>query len=200
MRVGVVFLFASPGIKKEKTMADSNITKKALANSLKELVSKIPMGKIGIGDICENCEMNRKSFYYHFKDKNDLINWIFDSEFSLFVKEERTDPRSSFQKLLVYLYANKAFYGKVLGMKDQNCLCKHLKEHWMPYIKTSISENVDAQTSCFFADFVTDAVIFAVEKWLTQPDNECAESFYAKLEKSMQLAAQFVCGEKSASV
>ena len=25
--------------------------------------------------------MNRKSFYYHFKDKFDLVNWIFDVEY-----------------------------------------------------------------------------------------------------------------------
>lgn len=28
------------------------------------------------------CGMNRKSFYYHFCDKYDLVNWIFDTEFS----------------------------------------------------------------------------------------------------------------------
>ena len=37
--------------------------------------------KISVSDICERCGMNRKSFYYHFKDKYDLVNWIFDTEF-----------------------------------------------------------------------------------------------------------------------
>ena len=59
-------------------MADSNITKKALAEALKELMEEKSFEKINIGDICEKCEMNRKSFYYHFKDKYDLVNWIFD--------------------------------------------------------------------------------------------------------------------------
>ena len=53
-------------------MADSNITKKALASALKELMETVPFSKISIGDICEKCDMNRKSFYYHFKDKYDL--------------------------------------------------------------------------------------------------------------------------------
>ena len=62
-------------------MPDSNITKKALAQSLKELMAKRPFSKIGVADICENCGMSRKSFYYHFKDKYDLVHWIFDVEF-----------------------------------------------------------------------------------------------------------------------
>ena len=62
-------------------MPDSNITKKALAQSLKELMGKQSFAKISVADICEGCGMSRKSFYYHFKDKYDLVNWIFDMEF-----------------------------------------------------------------------------------------------------------------------
>ena len=50
-------------------MADSNITKNALAASLKNLMREKPFEKISVSDICEACGMNRKSFYYHFKDK-----------------------------------------------------------------------------------------------------------------------------------
>ena len=49
-------------------LADSNITKRALASAMKELMASVPFSKISVGDICEKCEMNRKSFYYHFRD------------------------------------------------------------------------------------------------------------------------------------
>lgn len=45
-------------------MADSNITKKALAASLKELMTEQSFEKINVTQICERCDMNRKSFYY----------------------------------------------------------------------------------------------------------------------------------------
>ena len=61
-------------------MADSNITKKALATALKELMEEVPFDKLQVAQICEHCDMNRKSFYYHFKDKYDLLNWIVDTE------------------------------------------------------------------------------------------------------------------------
>ena len=57
-------------------MADSNITKSALASALKELMETTPFAKITVSDICAKCNMNRKSFYYHFKDIYDLVDWI----------------------------------------------------------------------------------------------------------------------------
>ena len=43
-------------------------TKKAFATSLKKLLSQKPLDKIKITDITEDCEVNRQTFYYHFKD------------------------------------------------------------------------------------------------------------------------------------
>lgn len=73
-------------------LADSNITKRALASSLKELMETEPFSKIGVSDICEACEMNRKSFYYHFKDKYDLVNWIYYTECVTSLKEKEYQP------------------------------------------------------------------------------------------------------------
>ena len=56
-------------------MADSNITKSALASALKELMETTPFAKITVSDICAKCNMNRKSFYYHFRDIYDLVEW-----------------------------------------------------------------------------------------------------------------------------
>ena len=62
-------------------MADSNITRNAMAAAMKALMKEKKLSKISISDICGACGMNRNSFYYHFKDKYDLINWIFYTEF-----------------------------------------------------------------------------------------------------------------------
>ena len=46
-------------------MANSNITKKALAQSLKELGSTKILDKITVADITNHCGVNRQTFYYH---------------------------------------------------------------------------------------------------------------------------------------
>ena len=48
-------------------MADTNITKRTLAAALKELMEHKAFEKISVSDICEACNMNRKSFYYYVK-------------------------------------------------------------------------------------------------------------------------------------
>ena len=55
----------------------SQITKKALAASLKKLSGRKSLDKITVIDLAEDCEINRQTFYYHFKDIFDLVEWIF---------------------------------------------------------------------------------------------------------------------------
>ena len=48
-------------------------TKKALADSLKDLLRTRPLSKVTIADITEGCGINRMTFYYHFRDIYDLV-------------------------------------------------------------------------------------------------------------------------------
>ena len=91
-------------------MAESSITKNALANSLKQLMKEKSLSKISIKDIVELCNMNRKSFYYHFKDKYDLVNWIYYTEF---VKSFEGDDFNSewgiMENICEFFYENRTF-------------------------------------------------------------------------------------------
>lgn len=51
-------------------------TKKAIAGALKELMEEKPISKITVGDIADRCGINRQTFYYHFQDIPDLVEWI----------------------------------------------------------------------------------------------------------------------------
>ena len=61
-------------------MPDSNITKHAIAAALKELCREKSFDKISIADITSTCGLNRQTFYYHFEDKYELLNWIYYTE------------------------------------------------------------------------------------------------------------------------
>ena len=54
----------------------SQTTKKALEDSLKHLLLQKPLPKITIQDITDDCGISRMTFYYHFKDIYDLIEWV----------------------------------------------------------------------------------------------------------------------------
>ena len=53
----------------------SLVTKRALEASLKNLLLKKPLDKITINDIADDCGINRMTFYYHFRDIYDLVEW-----------------------------------------------------------------------------------------------------------------------------
>ncbi|MGN0906723.1 MAG: TetR/AcrR family transcriptional regulator [Bullifex sp.] len=53
----------------------SQLTKLALENSLKKLLAEKPLNRITISDITNDCGVNRMTFYYHFRDIYDLIEW-----------------------------------------------------------------------------------------------------------------------------
>ena len=68
----------------------SQITKKALAGSLKKLSLEKPLDKITVTDIAEDCQVNRQTFYYHFQDIYDLVEWIYTSEVAVALGDKRT--------------------------------------------------------------------------------------------------------------
>lgn len=53
----------------------SQVTKRTLEQSLKNLLLKKPLTKITVSDIADDCGINRMTFYYHFKDIYDLVEW-----------------------------------------------------------------------------------------------------------------------------
>lgn len=53
----------------------SQVTKRALEESLKRMLLKKPINKITISDITEDCGISRMTFYYHFRDIYDLVEW-----------------------------------------------------------------------------------------------------------------------------
>lgn len=61
----------------------STITKRALAEALKKMMEKKLLSKITVTDLAEACGINRHTFYYHFRDIYDLVEWIYCSEVDL---------------------------------------------------------------------------------------------------------------------
>ena len=100
-------------------MAHSNQTKKALAAAMKDLMQQRPFAKINVGDICEACGLGRKSFYYHFRDKYDLVNWIFQTEFIAVAQAgAEEDSWGMLRELCRYFYANRDMYKRQVMIRS----------------------------------------------------------------------------------
>ena len=106
----------------------SQITKRALEQSLKNLLLKKPLTKITINDIAEDCGINRMTFYYHFKDIYDLVEWacLEDARAALEEKKTYATWQEGFLQIFEAVRANKPFimnvYHSVSREKVENYL------------------------------------------------------------------------------
>lgn len=172
-------------------MADSNITKKALADSLKNLMERTDFSKINVADICNGCGMNRKSFYYHFKDKDDLVNWIFDVEFFAVMSIDRTnDSWELLEVLCNYFYENRRFYCSALQISGQNSFSEHFVELMQPIIEARIKSMIGIDNGVrFYVDFCIDAYMGALKRWLTDKNCMQPDEFLEKLRNCLHIMA-----------
>lgn len=89
----------------------SQITKRALEDSLKNLLLQKPLSKITISDIAKDCGINRMTFYYHFKDIYDLIEWICIEETARAINGKKTYEtwQQGFLQTFQMVHLNKPF-------------------------------------------------------------------------------------------
>ncbi|HIQ75452.1 MAG TPA: TetR/AcrR family transcriptional regulator C-terminal domain-containing protein [Candidatus Cottocaccamicrobium excrementipullorum] len=179
-------------------MADSNLTKRALASALKELMKEEPFDKIQVAQICERCSMNRKSFYYHFKDKYDLLNWIFDTEIISFYRNfsgtETLDQHlEMFREICDYFYVNKDFYYSAFKIHGQNSFSEHFREYMKPFLKLRLAYLIgeDAEDD-FVLDFFSDAIACTLKRWLLKKDCMSSNELVSRLTKIVLKSADAV--------
>ncbi|MBS4751142.1 dihydroxyacetone kinase transcriptional activator DhaS [Granulicatella sp. zg-ZJ] len=103
-------------------MKKSMVTKKKIADAFKELMVKNDFEKLTTTDITTYANIRRQTFYNHFKDKYDLIIWIFENE----LEQQITHHLHNYTwkiiltQLLKYIDTRQEFYSKVFLILGQN--------------------------------------------------------------------------------
>jgi len=81
--------------KRRKVMA--RFTRKAIIQTFREMLEKTPLDKITVTNIIEKCEINRNTFYYHFRDIYDLLESFFKEELERVIE---ANTNESWQNIL----------------------------------------------------------------------------------------------------
>ncbi len=107
----------------------SQITKRALEQSLKNLLLKKPLTKITVSDIADDCGINRMTFYYHFKDIYDLVEWSCLEDAKRALDEKKT--YETWQQVLLQIFEaveeNKPFILNVYRCVHREQVEKYLQ-------------------------------------------------------------------------
>ena len=179
-------------------MSDSLITKKAIAQSLKELMKKRDLRKISVSDIVENCGVNRQTFYYHFQDKYDLVNWIYYNEVVAAVATQKvfTDWSDVMLDILNVMRKEKYFYTNALNVTDQNAF----QEYFFNLTKNLIAEIITAvedgkgireEDKNFIAEFYTYGLVGIVVQWARRGMKEEPQELVGKLRYFIEDSKRF---------
>ncbi|MBQ3257990.1 MAG: TetR/AcrR family transcriptional regulator C-terminal domain-containing protein [Oscillospiraceae bacterium] len=162
-------------------MKRSELTKLQLAGALKDLTNVMPFRKISVSHIADHADMSRKSFYYHFKDKYDLVSFIFDSEFTEY--RQQNQQCSWLEQLCRYLYDQRDFYRVVLEYDGQNCFEDHLRS----FIRDKAVEAMETPTreDMICEKLLAEAVLAILKSWLTDAEVLDADSFLAALHRAI---------------
>lgn len=173
-------------------MPDSSLTKRALAQAIKELMNEKPLIKISIADIVDRCQMNRQSFYYHFRDKYDLVNWIFYTE--LITELQNSSNKDEYEELkniCRYLYDNRAFYINALKFTGQNSFYEYFGEVIYQLLKAAFNESFgNSDQSDFNAMFYTDALRACIFRWLTSGAKMHPDEFVGKIRSALAISPE----------
>ena len=187
-------------------MPEANQTKKAFGDALKELLKTQPFEKVTVSSICEQANMKRTSFYYHFLDKYDLVNWIFDTEYEAFLKEafsvESLEPKGVPKGVTIwdlirstaeYFYQNAAFYQNIVSFTGQNSFLDHFRELLAPLLQEMLRDyHKDSTAMEFHINFQSDAILAALVRWLNDPKRVPPDTLINLLQSCIRVSAEYL--------
>ena len=116
-------------------------TKRKIADGVMLLMKKKPIQRVTVQDIMEQTNMRRQSFYYHFKDVYDVLEWIYahDVEEGLEDYQEEGFEDWAFE-LLHILDENKGFYRKVVNEIPWSRIIERMKPLVEERIRSLVAE------------------------------------------------------------
>jgi probable dihydroxyacetone kinase regulator len=151
----------------------SEITKRALSASLKKLLGTRPLSKITVSDITEDCGVNRQTFYYHFQDIADLIEWtcLEDCDKVLQDNKHYDSWQQGFLDVFKLMKADERFVMNIYHSVSRDQLELYLYKLTYPLLKNVVDElsvnmHVREDDKAFIAHFYKYAFVGLVLDWI----------------------------------
>ena len=146
-----------------------------LADSFKELVLEKPVEKITIKEITDRAGVIRVTFYNHFQDKYELLEWICREEIVsptkiLFQNNMR---REAVTFIFTAILKNKEFYSHVAHTQGQNSfsstvrqlVSETIEEHFLAN-KSGKHEKYSLLTEKWIADYYAMSLTYILMSWI----------------------------------
>lgn len=163
-------------------------TKRALSQSLKKLLQTKPLSKITINDIAEDCGVSRMTFYYHFADIYDLVEWTCQEDASVALAGNKTYStwQQGFLNIFNAVLENKTFVLNVYHSISREHLERYLYQLTYDLLIGVVEEkavglSVSDHDKAFIADFYKYAFVGLMLNWIREGMKEDPKAIIDRL-------------------
>lgn len=168
-------------------------TKALLAEGLKNLIVKLPFEKITIKMITDEAGVVRPTFYNYFKDKYELLEWIFSKDVMekvQMVTDSGMSTAEAMKLFFVLIEKDKLFYKRAFMVTGQNAFEKvvegYLYQMFLERLEKfsfTVEKMPVLVSTETIANYYTVDVINILKQWLFHRDakitaEEVAEAYF----------------------
>lgn len=171
----------------------AKLTQKAMAESLKRLLSQKTLDKITVKEITDDCGVKRQTFYYHFKDIYDLLEWTFLQEGEQFIDRDRICENWQDVYLEVFRYIEK---NRNFTINAYNSVGREHLEHYLYRIVYQLIDRflrqldktgrIKTEDRHFICDFYKFGLVGIILEWLGTGMKEDPRVITEKLARLLQ--------------
>lgn len=152
-------------------------TKSAIKNALLHLLEEKNIDEISIKELAATADINRKTFYNHYTDLNDVfheleneyVNRIFSLLDNGMLSEYKKEPYLFFEKLSLSISSNIVFYRLLIASERSTEIEKKSKKTLKSLLEAIMPKPIDTDPAKydFFINFITAGIASSYIEWLT---------------------------------
>ena len=161
-------------------------TKSIIANTLIELMRTHDIDKITVTDLAEKCGVSRQTFYYHFQDITDVLEWIIKDVVHDVVKKS-VDTSSVYDSIYLFIKNCQTYHAQIGILLRSNkraaledTLIHALRESLgNTYNSFGIDDKLSLEEKNLLLDFMTYGIIgFIFDKKISSNDDIEESTFF----------------------
>ncbi len=128
----------------------NQFSKQAMGNALKRLLEKRPLDHITVQNVADEAQVSRNTFYYHFHDIYDLVEWLLVEECRTFVTDQSTKEFwvRDIAAALDYAPENRVWLKNIIQSVEWPQLERLLNRILAPRVAAAFDQALAGRTVC----------------------------------------------------
>ena len=149
-----------------------NSTKQKIASTMHEMMVRKSFEKITVKNLMDVSNMNRQSFYYHFKDTRDVLMWICQEKVFLPLAAADLEFSEWIIRGLELLNQDRLFYFRVVSVSQTDFVKEFITIAIFPRVKAILYPELShlGENQTFVVDFLSNSIMDYYLRFLASHD------------------------------